>query len=219
MSTLVCNTNLLDGFVFQSECINVYIAKLLGYAILLGSLALKLPQILNIVMTKDVEGLSEIAFYSEVPMGITTVMYNYRQGNPFSSYGETVAILIQNIILVYLLWGFMKPPASAQTKLGVIACFVGVGFACNTMRPEILYLLPLSNLPIMIWSRLAQIFTNFKRGSTGQLSFISNFLNFGGTIARIFTTIQEVGWDMSLLSGLAISTALSGILIAQVGLV
>ena len=216
MSAVVCNTNLLNGFVFQPECINVYIAKLLGYAILAGSIALKFPQILNIVLTKDVEGLSEIAFYSEVPMGITTVMYNYRHGNPFSSYGEVVAILIQNIILVYLLWAFMKPPAPAQTKLGVIACCVSVGFACHTMRPEILYLLPLSNLPIMVWSRLAQILTNFKRGSTGQLSLITNFLTFGGTLARIFTTIQEVGWDLSLLAGLVISAALSGILMSQV---
>jgi hypothetical protein len=28
--------------------------------------------------------------------------------------------------------------------------------------------------------------------STGQLSFITWFLNFGGSVARIFTTLQEV---------------------------
>lgn len=46
--------------------------------------------------------------------------------------------------------------------------------------------------PIVIASRLPQIWESFKNKSTGQLSFITWFLNFGGSVARIFTTIQEV---------------------------
>jgi hypothetical protein len=34
------------------------------------------------------------------------------------------------------------------------------------------------------------VFTNFKQGHTGQLAFITLLLNFGGTVARMFTTLQ-----------------------------
>jgi uncharacterized protein with PQ loop repeat len=92
-------------------------------AILAGSVLLKLPQILSIYNSKDVEGLVPSSFYSEVvsmcclcwmstvqtnlsllifsqPLVTTNIVYNYLQGNPFSSYGENVFILVQNLILV-----------------------------------------------------------------------------------------------------------------------
>ncbi len=216
--TAVCNLDFANGFVFQSECAGFYVAKLLGYGILVGSLALKLPQILNIVLTKNVDGLSEMAFYTEVPMCITTVIYNWKQGNAFSSYGETFAILIQNVILVFMLWAFMKPTPDLKKKIGVIIGFVGVAVGCFYMRPEFQYILPLTNLPMLIWSRLLQIVSNMKRGSTGQLSIVTNLLLFGGSLARVFTTVQEVGWDWSLLSGHLVSFFLTFVLLAQVSL-
>ncbi len=208
--------NLLDGFVFQSECIGFYLAKLIGYAILVGSVALKLPQILNIVLTKNAEGLSEIAFYIEVPMCITTVIYNIRKGNAFSSYGETFVILIQNIILVLLLWIYMKPSPSMKTKVAVVVGCLSVAYSCYAMKPETEFIIPLTNLPMMIWSRMMQIVYNMKRESTGQLSMITTFLIFGGSLARVFTTVQEVGWDYALLTGFGTSSFLSGVLMAQV---
>jgi mannose-P-dolichol utilization defect protein 1 len=213
---IVCSLNLFAGFVFHSECTGFYIAKLLGVGILLGSIALKLPQILNILLTKNVDGLSEMAFYTEVPMCITTVIYNIHQGNSFSSYGETFAILIQNVILVGLLWRFMKPAPTIHTKMAVVGGWFAIAVCCYQMRPNIHYLIPLSNLPMMIWSRLLQIISNFQRESTGQLSMITTFLMFAGSAARVFTTIQEVGWDLPLLSGFLISTFLSGVLMAQI---
>lgn len=53
--------------------------------------------------------------------------------------------------------------------------------------------------PIVIASRLPQIWESFKNKSTGQLSFITWFLNFGGSVARIFTTIQEVDDPLGML--------------------
>lgn len=37
-----------------------------------------------------------------------------------------------------------------------------------------------------------QIYTTFANGNTGQLSVITNFLNFAGVLARIFTILTEV---------------------------
>lgn len=45
-----------------------------------------------------------------------------------------------------------------------------------------------------------QIVTTFRAKSTGQLSFISAFMLFNGSLARVFTTIQETNDTLMLIS-------------------
>ena len=202
----------------NSACVSYLISKTLGVLILAGSVLLKLPQIINIYGTKDVEGLSPISFYTEVPLVITNVVYNVLQGNPFSSYGENVFILVQNLILVFMLWTYMnqKSKPSVVTMIGILAFFATVAFGGLQLPPSLWSILPLSNLPLVLISRIPQIIQNFKQRSTGQLSGITTFLTFAGSLARVFTTIQEVGWDFSLLTGYFVGIATSGILLLQV---
>ena len=48
--------------------------------------------------------------------------------------------------------------------------------------------------------KFIQIITNFKNGHTGQLSAITCFLLSLGAIARIFTSIQETGDNVLILT-------------------
>ena len=57
--------------------------------------------------------------------------------------------------------------------------------------------------------------TNYKNGHTGQLSAITTFMNLAGTLARIFTTLQEVD-DALILFSFVCSSLLNGILAFQV---
>ena len=61
-----------------------------------------------------------------------------------------------------------------------------------------------------------QILTNFKNKSTGQLSIVTVGLTFVGALVRVFTTIQEVGWDMSLLSGTLLGASTGLLLLLQI---
>ena len=45
--------------------------------------------------------------------------------------------------------------------------------------------------PLSLSSQLSQVYTTFVNKTTGQLSVITSFLNWSGTAARIFTTLQE----------------------------
>ncbi|EEY65195.1 uncharacterized protein PITG_22638, partial [Phytophthora infestans T30-4] len=81
------------------ECIKAVISKGLSYAIITGSLILKLPQILKILSAKDVTGLTPSAFYMEVVLYLSSTIYNVLRGYPLSTWGENVVILAQNIIL------------------------------------------------------------------------------------------------------------------------
>mmetsp|Transcript_4008 Transcript_4008/g.5559 ORF Transcript_4008/g.5559 Transcript_4008/m.5559 type:complete len:214 (-) Transcript_4008:102-743(-) len=192
------------------------IAKVLGYLILVGSVLLKAPQIYNIMISKSAEGLSAIALYIEVLTSMTGIVYNFKYNNPFSSYGETAIILIQNFVIIALLWTFMKPKPLPSFQLGIIALFLVLSVICYYIPMEFQYLLPLSNIPLLLSSRIAQIATNFKDRSTGQLSIITTFLTFVGCLIRVFTTIQEVGLDFSLLLGFLLNAALSAVLLLQI---
>jgi mannose-P-dolichol utilization defect protein 1 len=49
--------------------------------------------------------------------------------------------------------------------------------------------LPLSSL--LPSPQISQVYTTFANKTTGQLSVITSYLNWSGTAARIFTTLQE----------------------------
>lgn len=91
---------------------------------------------------------------------------------------------------------------------------------CSSRRAHcccrVQYLLPMSNLPLLLASRVPQMWANFQQQSTGQLSFISLFLSFAGALARIFTTIHEIGWDMALLSTYLAGATTTGVMLLQV---
>jgi len=204
------------GFQFRQDCIGVYAAKLIGTVILVGSFALKVPQIYNLYSTKNTVGLSPSSFYTDCAAVIVTVVYNILQGNPFTSFGEQCVILVQNIILVLLLWVHSKPGPSFLNMLSVTVVLGGIAAGSYVLPAEHQYVLPLTTLPLMIYSRMAQIISNYQCGTTGSLSIITTFLMLGGSLARVLTTIIEVGWDVSLLTVTFISAALSAILMAQV---
>ena len=56
---------------------------------------------------------------------------------------------------------------------------------------------------------------NFSNGHTGQLSAVTVFLLFLGSVARIFTTIQETG-DAVMTMVYVVSTLSNGVIAAQV---
>ncbi len=60
-----------------------------------------------------------------------------------------------------------------------------------------------------------QIYENWRNGSTGQLSAISTWLMTAGSLARIFTSIQETGDNLVILNFVA-SSFVNLILTAQI---
>ena len=62
---------------------------------------------------------------------------------------------------------------------------------------------------------LLQILSNFKQGHTGQLAIITLVLNLAGSVARLFTTMQETGDPMQV-AGFGVGILLNGTLVLQV---
>jgi mannose-P-dolichol utilization defect protein 1 len=185
------------------------VSKLLGFAIIAGSLTIKVPQILKIVNSGSAAGVANSMFMLElvgylvvllVPIlkgysaiqffliinydrYVITMLYSYTRGFAFNTYGETVFIGIQSILLftpnveILILSGwlmiidvvviFLVAVYNKQSIALVFAFFaslVGLAFAVLTGRVsnETLLLLFSSNIVIFASSRVPQIWESFR---------------------------------------------------------
>ncbi|XP_072447460.1 mannose-P-dolichol utilization defect 1 protein-like [Chiloscyllium punctatum] len=176
--------NLLDV-----PCLKLLLSKVLGLSIIAGSVMVKLPQILKIVRARSTEGLNFNSILLEMLAITGTMVYGMRNLFPFSSWGEALFLMLQTLTI-----GFLILHYSGQTQTGVSCLLVYFAMLILLLSPltplKVVTLLQALNLPAIMVSRLIQIVTNYRNGHTGQLSAITVFLLFGGSLARIFTSVQ-----------------------------
>merc|ERR1719245_1791803 len=87
----------------QSDCLKDTTSKLLGFLIVILAPLAKLPQIINILVAGSVEGISTMAYIMESASYFIFFVYNYRNDFPFSTYGESLFIYIQNLLIILLI--------------------------------------------------------------------------------------------------------------------
>lgn len=114
-----------------------------------------------------------------------------------------------------LMLSYSKSYMSLCLILFSTAAFVYSLYDQSVISMATLAQLQFSSIFIGMASKFPQIYTNFAAGSTGQLSFISCFLQFAGAAARVFTTLQEVP-DVMVLYGIMSAALLNGIVVAQI---
>ncbi|MCE7766889.1 hypothetical protein GQL56_30145, partial [Pseudomonas putida] len=56
---------------------------------------------------------------------------------------------------------------------------------------------------------------NFQNRSTGELSFLTFFMNFAGSMVRVFTSLQEKA-PMSVALGSALGVLMNGTILSQI---
>jgi len=212
-----CFTTMIENEQFlDPDCVKLVISKLLGICIILGALIVKVPQIITILVENSAKGLAITSTYLELFAYTIIIAYNFQKGYDFSTYGEVIFIFIQNIILLYLITYYQNRENLFQfypISLGFIVFLVCLGYVLPEKISELAFVY--TNTPVIILSRLPQIYENFTRGNTGALSLITYFLQFAGSLARVFTTLQQTG-DIVSLIGYATASMLNGIIFFQI---
>jgi mannose-P-dolichol utilization defect protein 1 len=99
-------------------------------------------------------------------------------------------------------------------KLFIIIGAGAFAFGAFYLPSEYLPLLPTFSIGCAVFGRIPQIVTNVSQGHTGRLSFLTNFLQTGGNMARIYTTLQETS-DVYVLLKYVLATALTGTMALQ----
>ncbi|KAK9917396.1 hypothetical protein WJX75_003898 [Coccomyxa subellipsoidea] len=98
-----------------------------GYCVVAGSFTRSVPQIVRILKNKSVKGISLAAQYAELVAYSITVAYNLDHGYAFSTYGDTAACWVQDVILILLIAryrgnsGELSPVTSGLNLAGNLA--------------------------------------------------------------------------------------------------
>jgi len=200
-----------------TSCWSRLLVKGLGIGIILGSCLNKMPIMLNIWNTKSTAGLSRTAVYGESIVYSNCALYGLLESFPISSYGENIAMTIQSVLIVILIWKFTDhPPVQMRERvLAVLFAILYVGAVVAWLPSQWHYLLMASIWPIQVVSRGSQIIQTHRLQHTGAQSVITTSMNLFGSMVRILTTIKEVGWDLAVLMGYFLSISLNLIMFVQ----
>lgn len=213
-----CTQTLLRDWNFRdTDCLRLALSKGLSIGIIGGSMAVKMPQIGKVLLSRSTEGLSFLAYILETLATSINFAYNLRAGNPFSTYGETLFITLQNLLMVALLGIYRQQPMQLLLLMATYSVFMS-----SLLLPDIypwdgvwLSYLQAATIPIAAFSRLPQIYMVWCTGHTGQLSAATIFAVALGSLARLYTTRQEVGEDRLLLVGFGSAALLNTVIALQ----
>ncbi|KAL8967244.1 MAG: hypothetical protein Q9197_005530, partial [Variospora fuerteventurae] len=102
-----CYTQLLLHLDIRpsSPCFSLAVSKLLGLGIIALASVVKVPQILKLARARSAAGVSVLACALETAAYLVTLAYSARQGFPFTSYGETALIAVQDLVVCALVVG------------------------------------------------------------------------------------------------------------------
>jgi mannose-P-dolichol utilization defect 1 len=205
----------LPGIVLSDgACFKATLSLALGLGIVLFAGIIKLPQILKILDAKSAEGIA----ISTVLLETFGYVYNFaahvRLRYPVSTYGDFAVLILQNLVILVLMYRFSNRLATGIIILtGYVSLLL---LMCSPFFPlHFLESMILGNVLLSVASRVPQIARNFTSKSTGTLSAITCWGVFLGASARVFTTLQDVD-SVNILIGYVTGACLNGIIAFQV---
>ena len=168
LKMMIFREDCYDKFFVQQqfndqECIKFTASKGIGLAIIAGSGILKVPQIINILKSGSTAGLSPFSNYVETVSFMQTCAFSIAHNVPFSVYGETLIITVQNIVIVLLIWNYDKSVGLANKAI-VGAMLIGYSYALFTpgiINEDIWMMIQGSGIATGILCRVPQIWTIF----------------------------------------------------------
>ena len=194
------------------------VSTALSYGVVFGSVILKVPQILAIIRSNSAEGISLTSVLIETFVYVIAASWGLVNGLEFKDFGENVFILGQLVILVLMVSFHHNKMLQGVLGFAVIST---IGWALSFEMVPLAVHSMLLNCQSLIGmaSRLPQVYLNYKKKSTGQLSFATFFLAFGGGVARLLTTAVNVKAEQgrnTLLTQFGIAVFLNGVVLTQI---
>ncbi|KAI6303433.1 hypothetical protein MCOR29_010727 [Pyricularia oryzae] len=211
----VCyKTLLLDVDPSDTTCVKLAVSKGLGIGIIAASSIVKVPQIIKLVNSKSASGVSFLSYLLETSAYLIGLAYNFRSGFPFSTYGETALILVQNVVISLLVLNYSGRQGVAALLVAALASSAATLFSEAMVDMKTMGYLQAGAGVLGVASKVPQIVAIWQQGGTGQLSAFAVFNYLAGSLSRIFTTLQEVD-DQLILYGFVAGFVLNLVLAVQ----
>lgn len=163
-------TLLLDVNLEDQACLKLAVSKGLGIGIIAASSIVKVPQILKLLGSRSAAGVSFLSYVLETSAYLISLAYNFRNGFPFSTYGETALIMGQNVVISVLVLNFSGRAALAAVFVAALAGSAAALFTEGVVDMQTLSYLQAGAGVLGVASKLPQIAAIWQQGGTGQLS-------------------------------------------------
>eukprot|EP00283_Hemiselmis_rufescens_P015104 CAMPEP_0173438408 /NCGR_PEP_ID=MMETSP1357-20121228/20303_1 /TAXON_ID=77926 /ORGANISM="Hemiselmis rufescens, Strain PCC563" /LENGTH=264 /DNA_ID=CAMNT_0014403701 /DNA_START=23 /DNA_END=817 /DNA_ORIENTATION=+ len=234
----VCTRALLDEGRLGSSCSSLFLSKVLSLFVLAGGMFFKVFQITKLAKNKSAAGVSLSQFCMEICVSAITLSFNYHISAPFTTYGESFFILLQNLVLIaqvayYTQLGlpkffvgaalyaalllFLFSDFARDVKVPAPACDLTAGASsCQISNLRLQDCLQAISTVIVIVSRIPQIITIFRTREVGNLAIMTWLLNLAGASIRVFTTRRELPDQLILQFAFFMSASLSGVVVCQI---
>lgn len=194
-------------------CWKIVLSKTAGIWILLGTVLAQIPQMWKVLRARSAEGLSLTSVLLQLYAVSGPVLYCIANNFPISAWSERVFTLLQTMVIVFLILHYRSN--TAKGVLLVLAYCGAVTLLVSSLTPpSVISWMQASSVGAVVSSKAVQVWTNQCRGNTGQLSGLSVSLGLAGSLALIFTSLQETGQSLTTLSHVG-SVCLSTFLLAQ----
>lgn len=180
----------------------------------------KLPQIFAVLKNKSVDGLSHSMFVSEIVCYVVSAFYHWERGYPIHTYGETLALAAENVVILSLFARWQASKLRDATLVAISLGLASVSAALLRWRRSFLS----STLQKMMVAmsvgvqlgRVPQILKIYRTGDSGQLNPIQFASNFCGCSLRLYTTAAGLGADRVLVGGYLLALLFNGTLLGQI---
>lgn len=191
------------------------LSTFMGYTIIAGSMLFKVPQAARIFRKKSASGLSSSMYVLETVGIAMSLAFSIRNAFPFSTYGEAVFILLQNVIIMSGISLYSNQPRPPVLYLSLLAASLFFALTISPAVPMVVVsILQSISIPLLNFSRIPQLLLNHRTKSTGELAPSTLILQAAGNLARIFTTFVQVQNNLFLLS-CVVAMLFNGALVAQ----
>lgn len=152
-------------------CTSLAISKALGIAIVGASGIVKVPQILKLIGSRSSAGVSFVSYALETASLLITLSYSVRNQFPFSTFGETALIAVQDVVVGMLVLTFAGRSSAAAAFIAVVAASVyALLFDQTLVDAQTMAMLQAGAGALGVASKAPQIYTIWREGGTGQLS-------------------------------------------------
>ena len=155
------------NLVITANCVSLFISKGLSYGIVTLGAIFKIPQMMQ--LSKGTRGFAVSSIYLEL---VSSVLFMGKMMHiaEFISYGETVFLVIQDLVILYII--------SYDRQQGILVpslLTLSVYLYCTLVPKELLTFLAMAQIPLSILSKIPQILTNYGSKSTGNLRYFTQY--------------------------------------------
>ncbi|RNF06579.1 putative SNF2 DNA repair protein [Trypanosoma conorhini] len=198
--------------------VRYFVAYVLPYGVVFGSVLLKVPQIVKILQHRSAVGISFTSLCFDTTAFVITTSWGIAQALNFKDYGENMLILVE-VAFLLLLVGYLQHTMSRALLVFTLEAVSLVAMSSGFL-PRVFHEW-LFSIQILfgISSRVPQILMNYRNQSTGHLSFLTFWLAMCGGISRLLTTFQNVSVEQGkymMLMQFGVAVTLNAVILLQI---